>query len=74
MSTAVAFLTTRVKDPDEDDWKKLIRLIRYLKGTVEIPLTLRADSTSLAKWWVDGSHAPHADSRGHSGGCMSLGK
>lgn len=28
--TAASFLTTRVREPDEDDWKKLQRLIRYL--------------------------------------------
>ena len=28
--TAVAFLTTRVREPDEDDWKKLQCLIRYI--------------------------------------------
>ena len=26
----VLFLCTRVKEPDEDDWKKLIRLLHYL--------------------------------------------
>jgi hypothetical protein len=73
ISTAVAFLTTRVKGPDQDDWKKLVRMIRYLRGSVELPLILRADSVPVPKWWVDGSHATHPDMRGHSGGCMSLG-
>ena len=27
---AIAFLTTRVRKPDKDDWKKLRRLIGYL--------------------------------------------
>jgi hypothetical protein len=27
ISTAVAFLTTHVKGPNEDDWKKLVRMI-----------------------------------------------
>jgi hypothetical protein len=31
--TAVAFLTTRVKNPEEDDWGKLKRLLKYLTGT-----------------------------------------
>jgi hypothetical protein len=74
IATAVAFLTTRVKGPDEDDWKKLTRMIRYLRGSIELPLILRADSVSVPKWWVDGSHATHPNMRGHSGGCMSLGK
>jgi hypothetical protein len=70
----VAFLTTRVKSSDEDDWKKLTRMIRYLRGSIELPLILCADSVPVPKWWVDGSHATHPNMRGHSGGCMSLGK
>ena len=29
----IAFLTTRVSKSDEDDWKKLERLMCYIKGT-----------------------------------------
>ena len=29
--TVIAFLTTRVKKPDEDYWKKLRRLLGYLR-------------------------------------------
>ena len=68
ISTAVAFLTTRVKGPDEDDWKKLTRLIRYLRGTTALVLTLSASSTTIPKWWVDGSHSIHPKMQGHMGG------
>ena len=30
---AVAFLSTRVRNPDENDWGKLMRLLQYLYGT-----------------------------------------
>ena len=43
IQTAIAFLCTRVKNPDEDDWKKLIRLICYSKTTENLFLTLEAD-------------------------------
>ncbi len=33
IQTAVAFLTTRVKEPDEDDWGKLKRVLKYLNRT-----------------------------------------
>jgi len=33
IQTAVAFLTTRGKNPDEDDWGKLKRVLKYLNGT-----------------------------------------
>ena len=40
IQTAISFLCTRVKDPDVDDWKKLIRVLGYIKETIFLPLTL----------------------------------
>ena len=51
--TGVYFLTTRVRDPDEDDDKKLLRILNYLSGTRLIVITLESDSTERVKWWVD---------------------
>ena len=50
INTAVAFLTTQVMKPDEDDWKKLLRMINYLRGTLELPLNLQASNTNIVKW------------------------
>ena len=55
----VAFLTTRVKAPDEDDWDNLKRVMKYIKGTLGFKLSLRVDRLSLIKWWVDASFATH---------------
>ena len=33
LAPAVPFLTTRVSDPDNDDWRKLRNVIEYLNGT-----------------------------------------
>jgi hypothetical protein len=74
IQTAVAFLTTRVKRPDVDDYKKLERVIKYLRGTPDLALTLEADNTHVVKWWADASFAVHTDMRSHTGGTMSLGK
>ena len=74
MQTAVAFLTTRVKSPDQDDYKKLARVMRYLRATIDLVLTLEADDHTLVKWWVDGSFAVHPDLKSHTGATMSLGK
>ena len=41
--TEIAFLTTRVRNPNEDDWDKLRRLLWYLKRKIKLPLILRAD-------------------------------
>jgi hypothetical protein len=74
IQTAVSFLCTRVKKPDCDDYKKLARVIKYLRSTVNIPLTLEASSTHIMQWWVDASYAVHPDMKSHTGGILSLGK
>ena len=74
IQTAIAFLCTRVKSPDVDDWKKLGRVMKYLRATVSMPLTLEATNMSVVKWWVDASFAVHSDMKSHTGGAMSMGK
>ena len=71
---AVAFLTTRVVRPDVDNYKKLERVIKYLRGAPDLALTLEADNMHVIKWWVDASFAVHTDMKSHTGGTMSLGK
>ena len=71
---AVAFLTTRVKGPDIDDWRKLRHLVKYLRGTRNLPLILGADGTGVLSWYVDASFAVHPDMRGHTGGAMTIGR
>jgi hypothetical protein len=64
-----------VKQPDEDDWGKLKRMLKYLKGTVRgLKLTLSVYDVSIIQWWVDALYAVHEDCRGHTGAMMSLGK
>ena len=72
--TSVSFLTTRVKEPDRHDWTKLAHLMKYIRGTRELPLILSADRTGVLKWHVDGSYTVHANMRGHTGGGLTMGR
>jgi hypothetical protein len=74
IQTTVAFLTTRVKSPDKDDHKKLGRCMKYLRRTIDLPLTLEADEMHVVKWWVDASFAVNLDMKSHTSATMSLGK
>ena len=74
LQTAVAFLCKRVKQPDVDDWKKLGRCLRYLRGSKELVLTLESDGSGAIQWWIDASFAVHPDMKSHTGITMSLGK
>ena len=71
--TPISFLTKRVRAPDKQDWAKLTHLIKYICGTLELPLILSADGSGIIKWWVDASFAVHPNMRGHTGGGVSLG-
>ena len=71
--TAISYLTTRVREPNRDDWRKLTHLMKYVRGTKELPLTLSADGSGMLKWYVDASHGVHPNMRGHSGGGLTMG-
>ena len=58
---------------DEDDLVNLVRVLRYIRGVLHMPLIISADSLSVIKWLVDASFAAHPDYRGHTGVMMSMG-
>ena len=70
----IPFLCTRVKEPDEDDKKKLIHLLQYLKATREITLTLKANQLKTPKWYVDAAFAVHHDMKSHTRGVVLFDK
>jgi hypothetical protein len=72
--TAIAFLMTRVQEPNKDNWNKLVHLMKYLRGTHTLPLILSANGTGILKWWVDAAFAVHPNMQGHSAGGLSLGR
>ena len=74
IQTALAFLTTKVKTPDEDNWEKLKRVLKYLNGTKYLKLKLSMEDLGLLKWYVDGSHNTHWDCKGCGGAMFYAGK
>jgi hypothetical protein len=74
LQVAVAYLCTRVKAPTQSDYRKLTRVIKYLRLTVFIPLVLGWDGTGQLLWSVDASFAIHKDMRSHTGAVLSLGQ
>ena len=71
--TAIAFLARRVQSPDIDDQKKLFRVVKYIRGSHELGLRLKADSISILAY-VDASYGVHNDMRSHTGVVIGLGK
>ena len=47
----IAFLSTRVINPDEEDWKKLRRVLSYIDATINsVKLHLNANDLNVVHW------------------------
>ena len=73
IETAVSFLSTRVSQPNMGDWRKLKRVLQYLKTTIHLKRIIGADNLHSLFTWIDASYAIHPNMRSHTGGCMSMG-
>ena len=74
VKTLVSFLTTRVTQPDKDEWGKLRHGLMYLKGTLCMKRYLTADNLFNIMWWVCGSFGVHWDSKGPMEAMLSMGR
>ena len=74
LRTVVSFLTKRVQNPDEDDYKKLARAIKYVRRTKFLKLKVEAHRLDKNHWFIDGAFAVHPDMKSHTGAYMTFGK
>ena len=65
--TAISYLTTRVIDPDQSNWMKMVHLFKFVRVDNDLPLILSVDKSGILKWYIDGSHVVHPNMRGHTG-------
>ena len=70
----ISFLTSRVAKPTEDDWKKLARVLGYLKDTMDLCLTLQSNDMSVIKYWTDAAYGVREDFKSQTGAVMSFGR
>jgi hypothetical protein len=73
IQTAVAFMATRITEPNEGDWKKLVKMMNFLKKTKDNIPVMSADDTCSIYWHIDAAFAIHMDMKSHTGGSMTLG-
>ena len=67
---AIVFLSTRVQEPNEKDWSKIARLLKYL--TVDEVLILEADNNQTICYYVDVACAAHTDMKSHTGAVITM--
>jgi hypothetical protein len=74
VSTAIAFLTTRVRAPEVYDWRKLSCLMEYLRVDRLRPLTVSANGSGVLMWYVNAYFAVHPNMCSHTGGGLTMGR
>ena len=67
-------MCTRVSCITEQDWEKMQRLLKYLKGTETEYLTLGMNGIDILEIFIDASYAIHQDMKSHTGGMISMGR
>jgi histone deacetylase 1/2 len=71
---AVSFLTTRVQKPDIDDYHKHSRVLKYINGSKDLGVILRAESPLKLHAYIDASYGVHQDGKGYSALALTLGQ
>ncbi len=72
--TAVSFLTTRVAAPDEEDERKLRRILRYLSSTKGKGICLHTPDLTTIHAYVDAAYGTYKDFIGVTGAVISVGQ
>jgi len=69
----ISFLSSRVTCATEADWKKLVRVINYIKSTRDVDLELGIKDIEQLQVYTDASYAEHSDRKSHTGIMVTLG-
>ena len=69
----VTYLASRSHYATQQDWLKLVRVLRYMKGTVNLGITVQCTDLQL-HCHCDASYGVHADGRSHTGFVVYMGK
>ena len=71
--TTVSFLSTRVKNPSKEDWKKLYRLLRYIRKTKNLSLKLKIGNVLIIFTYIDAAHGILSNCLSQSGIVIFIG-
>lgn len=69
----VALICIRVRNPTEENYKKISSIDQICRRTIHIPLILGNDDSETLLWNVDASYAVHPDMKSHTSVSLSLG-
>ena len=69
----VTYLSTKSNSPSEEDYAKLMRIVRYLSGTTTTGIIFQSNVKLCPVIYADASHNSHSSGHGHGGIVITLG-
>ncbi|MFM7156212.1 MAG: hypothetical protein ACKO0Y_00195, partial [Bacteroidota bacterium] len=57
----------------ENDWKKLIKIMKFLKTTQEVVTTVSMDESNTIKWYIKAAFGVHKDLKSQKVAVLTLG-
>ena len=70
---ALSYLCTKVSSPTVNDHGKLLRLLDFIRKSLDDKRIIGATSLNKFVTWVDAAFATHMNKQSHTGGTMSFG-
>ena len=61
-----------IKVTYEDDWEKLLIIIKYTQETRDENLTLKTNNMTMIDWYTDAAFAVHSDTKSHTGVVLTI--
>ena len=61
-----------MRGPATDEYKNLVKLMKYIQVTIGLTLILPINKSGDIKWYVDAEFAVHNNTRSHTGGFMNM--
>ena len=71
--TTISFLSKRVSNHTQEDWRKLQRALNHLYNTKTQRLRLGMTTPMTIRTYIDASLAIHSDFKSHTGICITMG-
>ena len=73
MELVTTFMTSRVSNPTEEDWRKLTRALTFLQQTCDDLRVIGCENLESVYTWIDAAYAVHPNMRSQTGGTFSMG-
>ena len=72
LETAISFLCRRVSKSDKENWKKLKRVMLWVKESIDNKIIIVADILRYVYTWIYSAYEAYGDMRIHTRGSISM--